>query len=726
MPETLDLSLYAKPEGAGTLGVDLAVEGITCGACIARVEGAVRHLPGVTEARLNFTNRRLHVAWAEGALAPAQILRALEAQGYQGHPFLPLRAEQEEAAEARRLTLCLGVAGFAGMNIMLLSVSVWSGNVTDITPETRDFFHWASALIALPAAAYAGRPFFTSAWRALRAGAVNMDVPISLGVILALGMSVVETANHAEHAYFDSAIMLLFFLLIGRTLDHAMRRRTRAVAGNLAALRADTAHRFDGDEVVSVPVAVLRADDRLLVRPGERVPADGVVLGGGSEIDDSLITGETARRKVAAGATVYAGSMNYSGTLTLKVTAVGGNALIDEIERLLEKAASAKSKAMRLADRAARVYAPVVHVTAALTCAGWLIAGASAHDAIITAIAVLIITCPCALALAIPAVQVVASGALFRTGVILNAGDAIERLAEIDTVVFDKTGTLTLPEPRVVNAAAVDAALLQKAARLALSSRHPLAVALAREAAQRTPYDGAVEEPGQGVRGVIDGVEARLGSAEFCGLTGNAVPASGDSSICFVHGAQSVTIAIAQQLRPDAVEAVAALRARGLDLRILSGDRPEAVAPIAAALGIAVWAAVLKPVDKIAAIEELKAQGRRVLMVGDGLNDAPSLAAAHVSLSPISAADVTQAQADAVFLGERLQPVCDAVAIAGHARALMMQNLWLAALYNMVAVPVAVAGLVTPLIAALAMSGSSVLVTLNALRAARGRTRGRR
>jgi len=726
MAEALDLSLYAKPEGVGTLGVDLAVEGITCGACIARIEGAVRHLPGVTEARLNFTNRRLHVAWAEGALAPAQILRVLEAQGYQGHPFMPLRAEQEEAAEARRLTRCLAVAGFAGMNIMLLSVSVWSGNVTDITPETRDFFHWASALIALPAAAYAGRPFFASAWRALRAGAVNMDVPISLGVILALGMSLVETANHATHAYFDSAIMLLFFLLIGRTLDHAMRRRTRAVAGNLAALRADSAHRFDGDEVVSVPVAVLRADDRLLVRPGERVPADGVVLGGGSEIDDSLITGETARRRVAAGATVYAGSMNYSGTLTLKVTAVGGNALIDEIERLLEKAASAKSRAMRLADRAARVYAPVVHVTAALTCAGWLIAGASAHDAIITAIAVLIITCPCALALAIPAVQVVASGALFRAGVILNAGDAIERLAEIDTVVFDKTGTLTLPEPRVVNAAAIDAALLQKAARLALSSRHPLAVALAREAAQRTPYDGAVEEAGQGVHGVIDGVEARLGSAEFCGLADNAAPANGDSSICFAHGAQSATIAIAQRLRPDAVEAVNMLRARGLDLRILSGDRPEAVAPIARALGIAVWAAALKPADKIAAIEDLKAQGRRVLMVGDGLNDAPSLAAAYVSLSPISAADVTQAQADAVFLGERLQPVCDTVAIAGHARALMMQNLWLAALYNMVAVPVAIAGLVTPLIAALAMSGSSVLVTLNALRAAKGRSRGRR
>jgi P-type Cu2+ transporter len=721
MPEALDLSLFAKPAGDGTLGMDVAVEGIACGGCIARIEGAMKRLPGVTEARLNFTNRRLHVAWSDGVFKPAQILQTLESIGYRGHPFLPLHAEQAEAAEARRLLRCLAVAGFAAMNVMLLSVSVWSGNVTDITPETRDFFHWASALIALPAAAYAGRPFFTSAWQALRARSLNMNVPISLGVILALGMSVVETANHAEHAYYDSAIMLLFFLLVGRTLDHAMRRKTRAIAGNLAALKGETAHRFVGDELVSVPVAALNAGDRVLVRPGERVPADGVVLGGGSEIDESLITGETARRKVAAGATIYAGSMNYFGTLTLKVTAVGGTALIDEIERLLEKAASAKSRAMRLADRAARVYAPLVHATAALTLLGWLLAGASVHDAIVTAIAVLIITCPCALALAIPAVQVVASGALFRAGVILNSGDAIERLAEADTVIFDKTGTLTLPEPRVVNAAVIDPDLLQKASRLALSSRHPLAVALAREAALRSPFDGAVEEPGQGVRAMIDGVEARLGGAEFCGVTEMPAPAPGTSSIVFCHGGRSTMIAISQRLRTDAVEVVRSLAGLGLELHILSGDRNDAVAPIAQALGIANWRGELKPADKIALIEDMKAQGRRILMVGDGLNDAPALAAAHVSLSPIAAADVTQAQADAVFLGERLGPVVEAIAIARRARRLMSENLWLAAIYNAIAVPVAIAGAVTPLIAALAMSGSSLLVTLNALRAYKGR-----
>jgi Cu2+-exporting ATPase len=717
MTEALDLSLYARPLENGTLGMELAVEGIACGACIGRIERAVKGIPGVTEARLNFTNRRLHVAWSPGLAEPAAILRALENGGYHGHPFVPLRAEQQEAAEARRLTRCLAVAGFAAMNIMLLSVSVWSGNVTDITPETRDFFHWASALIALPAAAYAGRPFFASAWRALRARALNMDVPISLGVILALGMSLAETANHAEHAYFDSAIMLLFFLLIGRALDHAMRRKTRAVAGNLAALKAETAHRFDDDELVNVPAAALRSGDHVLVKPGERVPADGTVLGGRSDLDESLITGETAHRKVAPGATVYAGSMNYFGVLTLKVTAAGGAGLIDEIERLLEKAASAKSRAMRLADRASRLYAPVVHLTAALTLAGWLIAGASLHDAVITAIAVLIITCPCALALAIPAVQVVASGTLFRASVILNAGDAIERLAEADTVVFDKTGTLTLPEPRVANAAAFDRELLQKAARLALSSRHPLAVAVSREAVIRTPFENAVEEPGQGVRACIDGLEARLGSAQFCDVIAANAPDA--STICFRHGERFEVFTITQKLRVDAVDVVGSLRQRGFDLHILSGDHAGAVAPVASALGIEHWRGGLKPAEKIACLEKLKADGRRVLMVGDGLNDAPSLAAAHVSLSPISAADVTQAQADAVFLGERLGPVLDAVDTARRARILMTQNLWLAAIYNAIAVPVAIAGVVTPLIAAAAMSGSSLLVTLNALRASR-------
>jgi Cu2+-exporting ATPase len=444
-----------------------------------------------------------------------------------------------------------------------------------------------------------------------------------------------------------------------------------------------------------------------------------VVLSGTSEIDEALVTGETALRAIAAGAEIHAGSLNFSGTLTMRVTAAGTGTLIDEVERLLEKAVTAKSRYVRLADRAAQLYAPVVHATAATTLVGWLAFGASVHDAVVTAIAVLIITCPCALALAIPAVQVVASGALFRQSVILNAGDAIERLAEIDTVIFDKTGTLTLPEPRVANAATAPSDLLQTAARLALSSRHPLATAVAREALQRAPFDGATEEPGHGVRALVDGTEARLGSVAFCGLAKEAAEPSepGVSTIAISHAGRSAVLVVRQALRPDAVETVAALRALGLDLMILSGDRASAVEPVAAELGIAQWRGGINPAEKIAAIEALKQRGRRALMVGDGLNDAPALAAAHVSLSPISAADITQAQADAVFLGERLTPVREAIVTARRARRLMQENLWLAVIYNAVAVPVAILGLVTPLIAAVAMSGSSILVTLNALRA---------
>lgn len=722
--QSTDLSMFVTHNAFGHAHMDLAVEGVGCASCIRKIENGLKKTPGVVDARVNFTDRRVAVDWNDDSLTASEVIEALEHIGYPAHPFQSARVESQEAKKARWLLRCLGLAGFGAMNIMLLSVSVWSGNVSDMNQETRDFFHWLSALIALPVAAYAGQPFFRSALGAIRTRQVNMDVPISIGVILALGMSLVETATHAEHAYFDSAIMLLFFLLCGRYLDHAMQRKTRAVAGNLAALKADTAHRFDNNqEIVVVPAAALRAGDRVLVRPGERVPADGVIVSGHSEIDESLVTGETRPRAVASGTTIYAGSINFTGALTVRVTAAGMGTLIDEVQRLLDKALETKSRIVRLADRAAQLYAPVVHTAAALTLIGWLIAGASTHNAIVTGIAVLIITCPCALALAIPAVQVVASGTLFRSGLIINTGDAIERLAAVNTVVFDKTGTLTLPDMRVEDAADFDPAVLERAARLALSSRHPLAVALAHEARQQVPYDDAAEVPGQGVRATIDGTEARLGSAAFCGRPPlvSRRDEEDTSVMFFSHRAAFIVFRIRQRLRPDATEVVKALKTRGLALHILSGDRPGAVWPVAKELGIGSWQADLKPADKIAFIDSLKRVGCNILMVGDGLNDAPALAAAHVSLSPISAADIAQAQADGVFLGERLAPVLDAVTVSGHAVQLMLQNLWLAVIYNAIAVPIAIGGFVTPLLAAVAMSASSVLVTVNALRARRRR-----
>ena len=717
MAEAIDYSIFVTTSDEGVSQMSLAVDGIDCAACIAEIETGIMALPGVVQARLNYSTHRLAVAWRPES-SPDAVVRRLEDLGYRAHPFVG-EAEASEAAHARWLLRCLGVAGFAAMNIMLLSISVWSGNVSDITPETRDFFHWISALIALPAAAYAGQPFFRSALRAIRTGSLNMDVPISIGVVLALGMSVVETALSQHHAYFDSAIMLLFFLLAGRYLDYEARRRTRALAGNIATLRGQMAHRIDADGMpVLVPVQALKADDLILVAAGERVGADGVVISGRSAVDESLITGETLPRPLEQGAVVYAGSLNGDGALTIKVTAGGESTLVDDVQRLLDGALAAKSGYVRLADRVARRYAPVVHLTALIAALGWLAVGASVHHAVMIAVAVLIITCPCALALAVPAVQVTATGRLFRAGLLVNAGDMLERLAKVDTVVFDKTGTLTLPDLALAVPPDADPALVGLAGRLALSSRHPLAKAVAARASGG-PLDGVTEVPGSGVSALVDGVEARLGSLAFCGAVLPADLPPTDSVMAVRHGARVLVMGVAQALRPDAVTVVRELTARGLDIRILSGDREAAVAPVARALGIAVAGAGLKPAEKIAALDALKGEGRCVLMVGDGLNDAPALAAAHVSLSPVTGAAVTQAQADAVFLGRRLAPVLAAVDGSRVAARLMRQNLALAVLYNVIAVPLAVAGLVTPLVAALAMSGSSILVTVNALRAAR-------
>jgi P-type Cu2+ transporter len=721
MTQARDLSHFVHHLDGGVARMELAVEGIHCGGCMRTIENGLSAMPDIIRARVNLTDRRVAVEWRDGKVDPAGFIDRLSQLGFRAYPFDSGKSAADERREGQTLLRCLGVAAFAAMNIMLLSVAVWSGNASDIAPEQRDFFHWLSALIALPAAAYAGRPFFYSAIRAVKARRMNMDVPITVGVLLALGMSVVETLNHAEHAYFDSALMLLTFLLVGRTLEQAMRRRTRAVAGNMAALRAEMATKFVGPhELCEVPVESIQPGDLVLVRPGERIAVDGIVAQGRSQIDQSLVTGETMPVAAAEGSMVYAGTMNVSGTLRVRVSVAARGTLLDEVSRMLERALEARSHYVRLADRAARLYAPLVHAAALATMLGWLAFGATWHDAIVTAIAVLIITCPCALGLAIPAVQVVSSGALFRSGVLLNSGEAIERLAGVDTILFDKTGTLTLPEPEVVNAAQIPADRLALAGRLALASRHPLAAAVARAALAKAPLN-AVEEPGQGVRCTHDGIELRLGRPSFCGADSDAqniVDADPEASvIAFAYGTKHYVFAVRQKLRSDAIDVIAKLKQDGFAVEILSGDRASAVAHAAHAVGIDRWHAALTPADKIARIATLQAQGRNVLMVGDGLNDAPSLAAADASLSVATAAHLTQAAADAVFLGDRLAPVIAAVGIARRAKSLMRENLALAVGYNAVAVPIAMLGFASPLVAALAMSGSSILVTLNALRA---------
>lgn len=720
-------ALAGRGAGAAEAGLMLSLPTIHCAVCIGDVERALDGHPGVRSSRVNLTLRRVSVAADPRVTADALIAR-LAAIGYPAHELDPgLLSTTETDRRGRDLLMRLGVAGFAMMNIMLLSVAVWSG----AEAATRDLFHWISAAIALPTLAFAGQPFFASAYAALKARRLGMDVPISLALILASMISLYETYQGGRHAYFDAAVSLCFFLLAGRYLDYRARAAARSAAEELAALEVPRAARLaaDGTEAV-VPLADLAVGDLVRVRPGARMPVDGVVDAGESEIDRSLLTGETLPVAVAPGAVVSAGEVNLTGPLTLRVTAAGRASSLHRMADLVAVAESARSRYTSLADRMARAYAPMVHILALSAFLGWLwVSGGDLRLAVNVAAAVLIITCPCALALAVPAVVTAASGRLFRKGLLIKDGTALERLAEVDFVIFDKTGTLTIgaPEPVALEDHAPDDLAL--AAALAEGSAHPLSRALAAALAARgvvpAPVSGLREVPGHGVEALWQGRRVRLGRADWAGAApgGNAGPGAGLSATWLglapaagMAPAPARAFRFADTLRPGAAEAVAGLKAAGCRVMLLSGDAEAPVAALAARLGLADWRAGVLPADKAAVVADLAAAGRRVLMVGDGLNDTAALAGAHVSISPASALDAARVASDIVLLGQDLAPITDALHTARQARRRIRENFALSLGYNLIAVPVALVGLATPLIAALAMSTSSLTVSLNALR----------
>ncbi|MFO1069636.1 MAG: heavy metal translocating P-type ATPase [Geminicoccaceae bacterium] len=715
-----DLAPFVRHEDGGLNSLHLMVEGAHCGACVRRIERAVQAVGGLETGRLNLTTRRLTLRWPGDAGRAAGYARAVAELGYRVVPFDPERLGSLDQKAERDLLRCLAVAGFATSNIMLLAVSVWAGHAYGMGAGTRTFFHWVEALIALPAIAYAGRPFFRSAWSALRHGRTNMDVPISLGVIIAPAMSLYETIHAGEHAYFDSAVTLLFFLLVGRYLDQRARGAARGAAERLLALGASAVTLVLPDGTTrSARPEQLEAGQEVLVATGERVGVDGTVRDGRSELDTSLITGETAPQSVGPGDQVFAGTINLAAPLRLTVRATGEGTLLAEIVRLMETAEQRRGRFVALADRVARLYAPAVHTLALATFLGWtLLGGAGWQTALMFAVSVLIVTCPCALGLAVPAVQVIASGRLMKGGTLLKSATALERFATVDTVVFDKTGTLTLGRPELLPGAWTDADLLA-AAGLAKASRHPLARALARACPPAVAARGVAEVAGQGLQLAMPGGVWRLGRRGWAADVADDAEA-GPELWLGRPDLPPVRFAFADTLREDAAATVATLRSMGLAVELLSGDRPATVAAAASALGIADWQAGLKPADKVTRLEALAAQGRKVLMVGDGLNDAPALAAAHVSLSPSTAVDISQTAADAVFQGRQLQPVIECLRTARRAEALVRQNIVLAFVYNVVTVPLAMAGMVTPLVAAVAMSSSSIMVVGNALRLRRG------
>lgn len=712
VPLDADFTAYARAGRAGESELDLLVDGLDCAACVWLIESLLARNPAILRARVHLSTRRLSLAWrgpAADANGHAGLVAAL---GFRLAPYDVVAAKSSDDREARELLRCLAVAGFAAANVMLLSVAIWSGHDGSMGGATRTLFHWLSAAIALPAVAYAGRPFFRSALAAIRAGRANMDVPISIGVMLACIVSLHEAWIGGQHAYFDSAITLLFFLLIGRYLDRRARGHARHAVRALLALSSRSATVIGADGALASRRAdLLKPADLLLVAAGERLAADGIVSEGQSTMDTALVSGESLPRPVEPGAKVFAGMVNLGAPLRVRVTAAGEHTLLSEIVRLVEAAERGRSRFVAIADRVARAYAPVVHATALLTFVGWMVLGGLAWDrALLVATAVLIITCPCALALAVPVVQVVASTRLLGQGVLLLSPTALERIARIDHVVLDKTGTLTLGRPELIDTD-VDAEALAAAAAIAANSRHPLAQALQRAAPLSAPSAGVVERPGQG----LQSGEARLGSARFCGIT-DALDDGSPELWLARPGHAPVRFAFADRLRPDARAVIGELQRHGLTVELLSGDRPTAVTRAAAEAGLDHWQAEVSPADKARRLAELARQGRRVLMVGDGLNDAPALAAAHASISPAMAAEATQNAADAVFQGDALRPVVDIIEVARRADRLVRQNLGLALIYNLSAVPLAILGEVTPLIAAVAMSSSSLLVIGNALR----------
>lgn len=703
----------------GTCTLHLMVEGLHCAACVWVIESLLGRQSSVMSARLNMTTHRLVVRWKGSADAIRHLLIPVFQVGYHLVPYNPehLRSRHEQAEQ--ELLRCIAIAGFATANVMLLSVSVWAG--IDMGPGTRDFFHWLSALFVFPATAWCLQPFMRSALSALQRGQTNMDVPITIGVLLTLCVSMWETINSRPHAYFDAAITLLFFLLIGRYLDLRARGRARAAAEHLLVLghRPLTIEHPDGSRAVSLPAHV-KPGMIVLVAAGDRIGVDGVVDTGTSEVDTSLLTGETLPKPVVPGTSVFAGTLNVGAPLRVRTTSAGEGTVLAEMSRLVAVAEQSEGRYVHLADRLARIYAPVVHVMALATFVGWsVLTDVSWQDAMMIAVSVLVITCPCALALAVPVVQVIASGVLLRRGILLKSATALERLVSVDTIVFDKTGTLTVGTPVLVKTEShdglVDDEALSVAASLAAVSRHPLARALVRE--KMVPAaEGVEEKPGSGLLLRTSEGEIRLGRSAFCGV-GLGYPSHDGLELWLSRPRHMpVRFMFSDDIRCDAISVIQTLKAQGLNVSVVSGDRPGSVKAVAQQVGLDVWDAMCSPVQKVQYLDSLRLRGRRVLMVGDGLNDAPALASSDVSMSPTSAADISQTVADIVFQGARLSPVSDVFDIACIAHKLVRQNLAFTLLYNVLTVPLAVAGYVTPLFAALAMSTSSIVVTLNAFR----------
>lgn len=695
IPEPNAAPALAKPD------VILSVPSMHCAACMGAVERTLTSLDGVANARVNLTLKRVNI---ETVVAPDRLIAALSEAGFPAYEIGSALAEPA-AGGVSDLAMRLGVAGFAMMNVMLLSVAVWSG----AADATRDLFHLISAAISLPAVAFSAQPFFQSALRALRASRLNMDVPISLAIILAAGMSLYEALNGGHHAYFDAALSLTFFLLIGRFLDHRTKIAARSAAKELSLLEEHTALIHGANGITSVQVDQVALGDRVRVLTGARVPVDGRLVDAEATTDRSVLTGESDAINQSQDDHLSAGEVNLGAPFDVIATAVGQDTTLRRMATLVEQAENARNRYTTLADKAARLYAPTVHILAAVAFVVWWAVSGDLRYALNIAIAVLIITCPCALGLAVPAVSTAAIGKLYELGFLVTSGSALERIAETERVVFDKTGTLTVPEFDVdLSALGPDDQSILLA--LALQSGHPVSQAIVTALSDLTAgiIDDVIEHPGKGVAAIWQGAQVRLGRMDWLGGEGRGLGV--------MIGDRRIPLRRSERLRDGAVDAVASLAKQGLDVTLLSGDEADKVQEVADTLSINDVHAQLSPQDKHRYVSQ---SPKKVWMIGDGLNDTAALAAAHASLAPSSALDASRNAADVLVLRDDFSNVAKVHDIAKKFTHLCRQNFAIAGAYNMIAIPVALLGYATPMLAAFAMSASSLTVLLNALRVRR-------
>jgi Cu2+-exporting ATPase len=719
----------------------LFLDGLRCAGCVHRVERDLREAEGVLEASVDYTTHRALVRYETDRIDTDALVRRVARLGYSATPYDPEALGGGERRSARALLVRLLVAAFLAGNVMLLAAALYIGSYQDLDLATRRALRWVAIALSLPAAAWCALPFWRGAFAGLARREITMDVPVVLGISISLATSIAATLAEAEHVFIDSAAMIVFLILLGRTLERGARARAASAVEQLAALAPQRALRRRGDALEEVALDLLAPGDQVVVPAGERIPADGVIALGSSELDESMLTGESLPVLRRAGDAVCAGARNTQAELEVRVTARAREGTLARLGALLARAQAQRPHIQRQADRVASYFAPAVLCAAALTALAWMLAGAPALETALVAASVLIVACPCALGLATPAAVAAAIGRAARMGVLFVRADALERCARVDTVLLDKTGTLTegrLALEAVARAPGVrEEEVLEAAAAAEGASTHPHAEAIRAAASARglavRSLGRRETRPGCGVEAGEPCAPLRVGTPrwlEACGvqvpaaLAGEAARLSAEGrSVCLVaEGARALgALAFSDPPRADAREAVAGLRAQGLDVALVSGDALPAVALAAARAGIASARAGATPEQKLAWIERERAAGRRVLAVGDGINDAPCLGAADVGAAMARSSDVTLAAADLVVRAPRLRALSDAVALSRTALRRIHQNLAFAIAYNAIAVPLAAAGWLDPLPAALAMSLSSLVVTGNAVRLLRWR-----